>query len=124
MEAYCSANSLRRATGFPVELFFQRLRAGDGQCRQVWDEYLQNLALALDNMRMLVDCKFVIGGYLQQFLTGEDMERLTEYIHRQTAFPELPICLTQSRYGPNAAVLGAAIYYIDQLLQNIEPLLE
>ena len=40
------------------------------------------------------------------------------------AFPELPICLTQSRYGPNAAVLGAAIYYIDQLLQNIEPLLE
>ena len=124
VEAYCSANSLRRATGFPVELFFQRLRAGDGQCRQVWDEYLQNLALAMDNMRMLVDCKFVIGGYLQQFLTGEDMERLTEYIHRQTAFPELPICLTQSRYGPNAAVLEAAIYYIDQLLQNIEPLLE
>ena len=90
----------------------------------MWDTYLKNLALAMDNMRMLVDCKFVIGGYLQQFLTGEDLERLTEYAHRQTAFPELPICLTQSRYGPNAAVLGAAIYYIDQLLQNIEPLLE
>lgn len=123
VEAYCSANSLRRATGLPVELFFQRLRAGDEQCRQVWDAYLEHLALAIDNMRMLVDCKFVIGGYLQQFLTGEDMERLTEYVHRQTAFPELPVCLTQSRHGPRSAMLGAAISYVDRLLENIGPLL-
>lgn len=120
VEAYCSANSLRQDSGLPLELFFQQLRIGNEKCRYIWDGYLQNLALAMDNMRMLVNCKFVIGGYLQQFMNDEDFTRLANYISEITAFSMIPVSFVQSRHGNKAAMLGAALYYIESFLNHVD----
>lgn len=119
-EAYCSANSLRQASGLPFELFFQQLRAGSPKCTAIWSEYLRNLALAVDNIRMLVNCHFMIGGLLQQFMTEEDFQLLTSYVKEITSFPELPVSFVQGKHGSQASMLGAAIYYIDSFLQSID----
>ncbi|MEM5769689.1 MAG: ROK family transcriptional regulator [Bacillota bacterium] len=121
VEAYCSANSLRQASGLPFELFFQQMRAGREKYRAIWEQYLRDLALSIDNMRMLVGCQFMIGGFLQQFMVAEDLELLARFVREQTAFPALPVSFVQSRHGPRAAMLGAAIYYIDLFLKNIDP---
>jgi predicted NBD/HSP70 family sugar kinase len=120
LEAYCSANSLRQDSGLPLELFFQQLRSGNEKCKILWDTYLENLALAMDNMRMLVNCKFVIGGYLQQFMNDEDFSTLTKYVSEKTAFSMIPVSFAQSRHGNQAAMLGAAIYYIESFLNHVD----
>lgn len=119
-EAYCSANSLRQASGLPFELFFQQLRAGSPKCAAIWQEYLRSLALAVDNIRMLVNCQFMIGGFLQQFMVDEDFQLLTRYVEELTSFPELPVSFVQGRHGYRASMLGAAIYYVDSFLHSID----
>lgn len=120
VEAYCSANSLRQASGLPFELFFQQLRAGSPKCTAIWEEYLRNLALAVDSIRMLVNCQFMIGGFLQQFMIAEDFQLLTRYVEELTSFPELPVSFVQGRHGHRASMLGAAIYYVDSFLRSID----
>ena len=119
-EAYCSANSLRQASGLPFELFFQQLRAGNPKCSAIWEEYLRDLALAVDNIRMLVNCQFMIGGFLQEFMIEEDFQLLTRYVEELTSFPELPVSFVQGRHGYRASMLGAAIYYVDLFLRSID----
>lgn len=123
VEAYCSANSLRLDSGLPLELFFQQLRIGNDKCRKLWDAYLQNLALAMDNMRMLVNCQFVIGGYLQQFMNEEDYTTLAHYVSEKTAFSMIPVSFVQSRHGNKAAMLGAAIFYIESFLSHVDSII-
>ena len=36
--------------------------------KKVWDRYLNYLALAIDNIRMVIFCPFIIGGQLQDYL--------------------------------------------------------
>lgn len=119
VEAYCSANSLRQESGLPLELFFQQLRANDSRCVSVWTQYLRSLALAIDNIRMLVDCQFMIGGLLQQYMIPEDFDLLAQYIYEQSSFPKFPVSFIQSRYGHKASMIGAALSYIDSFLKHI-----
>ena len=123
-EAYCSANSLRQNSGLPFELFFQQLRAGNPKCTAIWEEYLKSLAQAVDNIRMLVNCQFMIGGFLQQFMTEDDFRLLTRFVEELTSFPEFPVSFVQGRHGCRASMLGAAIYYLDAFLKNIDPVQE
>ncbi|MCI8869054.1 MAG: ROK family transcriptional regulator [Lawsonibacter sp.] len=123
-EAYCSANSLRQASGLPFELFFQQLRAGNAKCAALWEDYLRSLAQAVDNIRMLVNCPFMIGGFLQQFMTEEDFRLLTRFVEELTSFPEFPVSFVQGRHGCRASMLGAAICYVDAFLKNIDPVQE
>ncbi len=119
VEAYCSANSLQQEMGLDFEIFFQQMRAGNKTYQTIWERYLKMLALTIDNMRMLVDCKFMLGGYMQQFLSDQDIELLTGYIYEQSAFPDLPVLFLRSQYGARAAMLGAAIFYIDNHLNDL-----
>lgn len=119
-EAYCSADSLRLASGLPFELFFQQLRAGDAKCTAIWQDYLKNLARVVDNIRMLINCQFMIGGFLQQFMVAEDFSQLTLYVQDITAFPSVPVTFVQARHGHRASMLGAAIYYVDAFLHSID----
>lgn len=119
-EAYCSANSLRQLSGLPFELFFQQLRAGSKKCRTIWTGYLKELALAIDNMRMLINCQFMISGFLQRYIEPDDLKLLEELVYKQTAFPDIPVTFTQGKHGPSAAMLGAAIYYIDSYIKHID----
>lgn len=118
-EAYCSANSLRQEAGLPFDLFFQQLRAGSENCLAVWHSYLKSLALTVDNIRMLVRCHFMIGGFLQQYMRPEDYTLLHDMVRELTAFPDYDVAFVEGRHGYRASMLGAAIYYIDEFLHSI-----
>ena len=79
IEAYCSAGALKRDAGEPLETFFEGLRAGDSARQEIWQTYLHNLAIAINNIRMVFDSEFIIGGYLLRFMTDEDFNQLTQY---------------------------------------------
>ena len=119
MEAYCSANSLRRRSGLPFEIFFQLMRAGEPNCMKIWDTYLHDLALSIDNMRMLADCPFVLSGFLLPYLTDEDLSGLESYVQKNSAFPNMRTEIARGQIRRHPASLGAALYYMNIFLRNL-----
>ncbi len=67
--AYCYVNTrILSDAGGTLEGFFRQLRKGDPAVRTVWDRYLGDLALLINNIRCAYDCEVVVGGYLGHFL--------------------------------------------------------
>ena len=79
VDAYCSAKALERESGEETEVFFEKLRKGGKHEKAVWKKYLQNLAIVINNIRMVINCDFVIGGKLERYMIDEDYERIKEY---------------------------------------------
>lgn len=67
--AYCYVNTrILSDAGVTLEGFFRLLKKGEANARAVWDKYLGNLALLINNIRCAYDCEVVVGGYLGRFL--------------------------------------------------------
>ena len=69
LDAYCSALRLADQTDGDLERFFREMEAGNQDLKKIWNEYLKDLAIAVDNLRMCFDCEIVLGGYV-----GSSME--------------------------------------------------
>ena len=67
VDRYCSARVLTGEEGIRLEEFFQRLASGEAVTEKIWDEYLSDLAVVVNNLRMIYDCKVVVGGYVGRF---------------------------------------------------------
>lgn len=118
LDAYCSAKVLSDHTDGNLPEFFDRLRAGDGTLKAVWQEYLSYLAIAINNLHMSFDCNVIAGGYVGGFLEefGGDLIPLLEErntFRRDASY--LKIC----RYKMEAAAVGAALLQIEGFLQNL-----
>lgn len=119
VETFCSANRLKEVSGLEIPEFFNRLHMGDETCTQIWHEFLNYLAIAIDNIRMIVDCSFIIGGYLVQFMNDEDLELLKEYVIQRCFNKKLSLLMRPSRFGEKSPKLGAGIALVDSFLQSI-----
>ena len=118
LDAYCSAWVLADYTEGKLADFFDRLRAGDPQLKQVWQEYLQYLAVAVNNLHMSFDCDVIVGGYVGAYLEefGGPLRTLLE--ERNTFWRDASY-LRFCRYKLEAAAVGAALMQVDQFIQNI-----
>jgi predicted NBD/HSP70 family sugar kinase len=119
IETFCSADSLESSAGMELDIFFELVHSGDAKCCKLWRNYLRSLALAVDNIRMIVDCDFILGGYLIQYFNDKDIKLLTDYVKEQCAFRSDSFKFTISKYGDNAICIGAALTIIDEFLNNV-----
>lgn len=86
VDTYCTLNALLKP-GEPVSKFFAALRAGVADEVARWDEYLDYLATAIDNLHMMMDYDVILGGILGRFLEPSDIDRLHQLVAARTAFP-------------------------------------
>lgn len=119
LEAYCSAKALELQAEEPLDQFFFNLRMGRKYEVKIWDIYLKNLAIAIDNMRMVYRVDILIGGLLQHYMTTDDYEKLSDYVFEQTFFQVRDLNIISSKIGQRATANGGAIYYIQKFLDNI-----
>ena len=119
VETFCSANSLSSAAQMDLGTFFERMHGGDPRCCKIWRNYLHKLALTIDNIRMIIDCEFILSGYLLEYMNEDDIQRLTRYVKEQCAFDSPDFSLRLGRYGSKSASLGAAISLIEDFLDHI-----
>lgn len=119
VETYCSAGSLKNMVNMELPEFFRRVHDGDPRCSKIWRSYLKYLAIAVDNIRMVVDCDFILGGYLLQFMNSTDVELLTNYVKEQCAFDTPSFKFLISKYGEKSTQLGAAITLVKKFLESI-----
>jgi predicted NBD/HSP70 family sugar kinase len=117
LDAYCSASILADLEGGKLEKFFHKLQDGDKEYQKIWQEYLKNLVIAVNNLRMCFDCKVVLGGYV-----GNYMEKyMTEF--QQTAtesnlFGEGDYVQACS-HKMEASAFGAALCLIEKYIETI-----
>jgi predicted NBD/HSP70 family sugar kinase len=118
LETYCSIVSLLEV-GEQLEDFFKKLRSGSKEHLTRWQDYLGYLALAIDNLHMIIDCEIILGGYLSAYITAEDVKEIQALVEKDTAFPIEYSFIKTGRCNTSAIAQGAALPYITQFLATI-----
>ena len=118
-ETVCRATNLSDYTDGDLELFFSKLEEGDPAIKKRWTQYMEDLALAIHNVRMLFNGSIILGGYVGAYI-GEYIEDLYSMVDARNPFGEkAKDYLLPCKYKVEAAAAGAAISYIDAFFEQI-----
>lgn len=118
VDAYCSAVVLSDQGGGNLKAFFQKLELQDPEATDIWNQYMDNLAITISNLRMNFDCNIILGGYVGGFLKPYQMElghRVLQYNRFDRDSSYIHIC----HYAQEASAVGVALTFVEQFLDNI-----
>lgn len=118
LDVYCNATVLAEAADGDLKSFFERLEAGDEKCRAVWDKYLSYLSQGINNIRMLFDCKIILGGYVGAYMEPY-IEQLKRLVIERNPFESEIDYLRVCKVKREASAIGAALPYIQKIVDNI-----
>ncbi len=120
VDAYCSVSGLLRMMKQDnLDEFFIDLRSGSSESERIWNNYLEELALTIDNCRMIIACDVILSGTLQRYLIDKDLKKLKSLTMRKTTFKSADFNITNGVCGRNAIVIGATIPLIKQFIDSI-----
>lgn len=118
MDAYCNAKLLARCKGNSLEDFFEALADGDRELELAWNNYLDHLAIVINNLRMAFDCRVIIGGYVGSFIEPY-IEPLRKKAEMRNTFEQDGSYIEACRYKVEASALGAALLQVDSFIAGI-----
>lgn len=120
LETYCSAEALMTEADMSLEDFFTKVRSGEKRENEIWDNYLHNLALAMNNILMVVNCDIILGGLLSLYIIPEDLQTLRKYVRMKSAFDFFnSYLMSKSITNTFAEPTGAALHYISEFLDQV-----
>lgn len=119
LDTVCRAGNLDRYTEGNLEEFFRRVKAGDAKAKELWEKYLDDLSLAIHNIRMLYDGTVILGGYVGEYI-GDYMEDLYWRVDERNPFGDkAKDYLVQCRCRTEATAAGAAMFYTERFIEAI-----
>lgn len=118
LDAYCSALNLAKQEDGNLRSFFEKMESGRQDYRKIWDEYLNDLSIAVDNLRMCFDCEVVIGGYVGNHMEPY-MERLKALVAEKDIFSGSGEYVRGCTCREEASAYGAALYQIEKYISKI-----
>lgn len=118
MDPYCSAKLLQEYGKGNLELFFDKVKENDRKAVQIWDEYLEYLAIAVTNLRMVFDCNIVLGGYVGGYL-DEFMPELSKKMEKYNNFETGTTYLQTGKYKLEASAYGITLGFVDAYLNGL-----
>lgn len=119
LDTVCNSGVLDSYTNGNLKEFFDLVNAKDPTALELWDTYLDNLALAIHNIRMLHDCEIILGGYVGSYM--EDyMEDLCKKVDSYSIFN----CFSREyilpcQYKNESTAAGAAIQVIENYINTL-----
>ena len=118
-DAYCSTSVLSDyAEDGRLDTFFAELKAGDEGATELWDDYLDKLAILINNTCMMFDSDVIIGGYMGEHM--EDyMDDLKNRVYKRNSFDRSRDYVRLCRVKKEPVAVGAALYYIEDFVSNI-----
>lgn len=118
MDAYCSAKILANYTNGKLEQFFEKLELGDSGAKKLWEDYTVYLAIAINNIHMILDCDIILGGYVGSF-TRFYISDIWRKVDERNTFEELIPFVRAGVYEMETSALGAALKVIEQFVENV-----
>ena len=119
VDTYCSAYVITESSKASVEEFFERLNGtGASDLQAIWDEYLDNLAMAINNIRMALDCDIIVGGYIGSFL-DEHIQSLRKIVASINTFEKDAQYLKPCTYKIESSAVGAALLNIEAYIDSL-----
>lgn len=117
VDAYCSAKVLTELTEGNLDAFAEKLETGDTGAGEIWEEYLEHLAILISNLRMAYDTDIILGGDVGGLLENYSLV-LGEKLFRYNLFDKDSSYLKNCRYRKEAAAVGVAKYFFEDFIQN------
>ena len=118
VDAYCAATELSSLTGGDLSTFFKLLKGDDEKALDVWNQYLDYLALTIINVHMLFDSTIILGGYVGEFL-DDYIDELRERVRLLNPFEDNADFLWVCSYKTEAIAAGAALNFIADFVNSI-----
>ena len=118
MDAYCSAKILANHAGGRLESFFEKLEQQDAECEKLWEEYITWLAIAINNIHMVLDCEIVLGGYVGSF-TKPYITHIWQKVYERNTFQEPVPFIRAGAYKMETSALGAAQKVMEQFAETV-----
>ena len=117
LDAYCSAMVLLDHSDDRLEDFFSRLDSGDETCIKRWETYLDNLAMAVTNLRMAYDCNVILGGYMGGYIAqypGCFFEKAETY----NKFDQDTSYISMGKHKRQSTVIGIAQLMLNHYISH------
>lgn len=118
LDAYCSAKGLSDLTDGKLERFFTELEQGKKEITDMWDKYTTYLAVAVNNIHMVLDCDIILGGYVGSY-TEAHIRDIWNKIAQRDTFAEGDTFIKSCTYKVGAAALGASLKVIETFIEQI-----
>lgn len=118
VDAYCSANVLSQNSDYDLDLFFKELENGNEKYLSIWNEYLDNLAIVVTNLRMVFDCHIILGGYVGGYLENYILD-INKSISKYNSFEIDTSYVSAAKYKKEASAVGAGIKFIDNFFDSL-----
>lgn len=117
-ETYCNATILSDLCDGNLECFFDRLSKNDRDCNKIWKEYLACLSIAVNNVRMLFDCKVILGGYVGAYIEPY-MDEVRRLAGMRNPFESNADYLIPCTVKKEALAAGAALSFITDFVHYV-----
>lgn len=118
VDAYCSAKVLSDSTNGNISEFFKMLRLNREPQKSIWSEYVSHLVIAINNLRMLFDCKVILGGYAGAYM-DEYIEDLRGLALKYNTFERDGSYLYVCKYKLETSAVGAALLHVEKFIKNV-----
>lgn len=118
LDAYCSALKLADYGDGKLEVFFERLNQREENTVKAWDQYTTGLAIAVNNIHMVLDCDVILGGYVGSCLEGH-IQDIQEKAAGRNTFAEGGGFVHGCRHKVGAAALGAALDVMEAFMEQV-----
>lgn len=117
-ESYCSAKALL-PRGMELEDFFTQKAMGNQEYQKRWAEYLDYLAMMIDNLRSVLETPVILGGHIAPHLTDLDISYLKQSLYDLCTFKDSPPEITCGKCRVDGIPIGAALTYINEFLNTL-----
>lgn len=118
LDAYCAASALTNDSEERLDEFFETLANGDFHADEIWDIYLDNLAIAVTNIRMAMDCNIILGGYIGGYIE-QYMVRFADKVRKYNNFDSDTNYIKTGRYKRLSSAIGVAQIMVNRYVDSI-----
>ncbi|HBI61776.1 MAG TPA: N-acetylglucosamine repressor [Lachnospiraceae bacterium] len=116
-DAYCAASVLTQGGKNKLDEFMESIQT-DVKAKAVWEEYLENLAILISNLRMSYDTDIILGGEVGGYLP-DYMVELGRKIFKYNLFDDDLSYLKNCSYQKEASAVGVAKQFFWKVMETI-----
>ena len=119
LDVYLTSLTLSNSADGNLGLFFQRLEEGDEKLQEIWEQYLDYMAIAINDTRMAYGCPIILGGYVGAYMK-DYMDVIQKKVDAHSPFSEKSEnYLIPCKNTTEAVATGAALSFIDEFLNDL-----